>query len=89
MRTVAIGLVTAAGVALSIPANAQGVYVGAGPNGVGVGVAPGYYDGSGYGEPYRERSTRTYNDDYAYAGECRVKIIRHGDGRVTRVRRCD
>jgi hypothetical protein len=89
MRTVAIGLLTGAGVALSIPANAQGVYVGAGPVGVGVGAAPGYYDGPGYREPYRERSTRIYSDDYAYAGECRVKIIRHRDGRITRVRRCD
>ena len=72
-----------------VVAHFDAVIVGAGPNGVGVGVAPGYYDGPGYREQYRERSTRTYNDDYAYAGECRVKIIRHGDGRVTRVRRCD
>jgi hypothetical protein len=89
MRTVAIGLLTVAGIALALPANAQGVYVGAGPGGVGVGVGPGYYDGPRYREPYREHYTRTYDDDYAYGGECRVKIIRHGDGRVTRIRRCD
>jgi hypothetical protein len=91
MRTVALGLLAAAGVALAVPASAQGVYVGAGPVGVGVGVGPGYYDDGYYGPryrgPYRERYTR-YDDDYAYAGECRVKVIRH-NGHVTRIRRCD
>jgi hypothetical protein len=72
--------------ALAVPASAQGAYIGAGPGGVGVGVGPGYYDGY-YGPRYRERYTR-YDDDYAYAGECRVKVIRH-DGHVTRIRRCD
>jgi hypothetical protein len=86
MRTVVLGLLAA--VALSVPASAQ-VYVGAGPGGVGVGVGPGYYDGPRDDGPYRDRYSRTERDDYAYAGDCRVKIIRHEDGRVTRVRRCD
>jgi len=45
MRKLAIGILAAAGIALSAPANAQGVWVGAGPVGVGVGPAWGsYYD---------------------------------------------
>jgi hypothetical protein len=89
MRTVAVGLLVAAGVVLSLPVKAQDVYVGAGPGGgVGVGVGPGY--DRGYDEPYRSRSRRTYVDEsYGQDRDCRVKIIRHGDGRVTRVRRCD
>ena len=42
MRKLAIGILAAAGVALSVPASAQGVWIGAGPVGVGVGVGPGY-----------------------------------------------
>ena len=40
MKKLAIGLLAAAGIAMSVPANAQGVWVGAGPVGVGVGVGP-------------------------------------------------
>ena len=36
MRKLTIGLLTVAGVALAMPAYADGVYVGAGPVGVGV-----------------------------------------------------
>ena len=36
MKKLAIALLAAAGVALSVPASAQGVWVGAGPVGVGV-----------------------------------------------------
>ena len=52
MRKLAIGILAAAGVALSVPASAQGVSIGAGPVGVGVGVGPGY----GYYDGYRLRS---------------------------------
>ena len=38
MRKLAIGILAAAGVALSVPASAQGVWIGAGPVGVGVGA---------------------------------------------------
>ena len=44
MKKLAIGLLAAAGIAMSVPANAQGVWVGAGPVGVGVGPSWGYYD---------------------------------------------
>lgn len=88
MRTVAVGLLVAAGVVLWLPVKAQDVYVGTGPGGVGVGVGPGPGYDRGYDEPYRSRTRRTYVDE-SYDRDCRVKIIRHGDGRVTRVRRCD
>ena len=42
MKKLTIGLLAAAGIAMSVPANAQGVWVGAGPVGVGVGVGPGW-----------------------------------------------
>src|SRR5512137_109687 len=68
MRKLAIGILAAAGVALSVPANAQGVWVGAGPVGVGVGVGPawgGYYGGY-YGPGYH--SYAYADDDFAYVG---------------------
>lgn len=82
MRKLAIGLLAATGIALSLPAaNAQGVWVGAGPVGVGVGVGPyAYDDGYAWGPRYRYR-------DYDY-GDCSVtRIYRHGH--VTYIRRCD
>jgi hypothetical protein len=90
MRTVTLGLIAAAGIAMAAPAAAQGVYVGAGPVGVGVGPGPGYYDegyyGPHYAVPYRDGYR--YDRDYAYGGECRVRVIHH-NGYVTRIRRCD
>jgi hypothetical protein len=90
MKKFALVLLATAGVALSVPASADGVYVGAGPVGVGVSDGHNYYGGPGYREADRVEHTRTYvhADDYASARHCRVKIIRHGD-HVTRVRRCD
>ena len=75
MRKLAIGLLTATGlaatglVALSVPASAQGVWVGAGPVGVGVGVGPGwgYRDGY-YGPGYRSYA---YDGGYGYRRHCR------------------
>jgi hypothetical protein len=87
MRKVALGLLAATGIALSFPASAQDVYIGAGPGGVGVGVGPSYDDGYRYGDGYRR--SRVYEEDRAHARDCRVKIIRHRNGDVTRVRRCD
>jgi hypothetical protein len=87
MRKLAIGILAAAGVALASPASAQGLWIGAGPVGVGVGVGPGwgyydrYYDGYAYGPSY---GAYAYDDGYR---ECRT--IRHRvDGRVRVVRRC-
>jgi hypothetical protein len=90
MRKLAIGILAAAGVALSVPASAQGVWVGAGPVGVGVGVGPvydGYYDHGYYGPAYR--SYAYDNDGYAYVGERHCRIVREDfNGRLRTIRRC-
>jgi len=71
MRKLAIGLLAAAGIALSVPASAQGVWVGAGPVGVGVGVGPGwgYYDRGYYGPGYRSYA---YDGAYVHRHHCRL-----------------
>lgn len=63
MKKLAIGLLAAAGIAMSMPANAQGVWVGAGPVGVGVGVDHDY--------GYRHHHWRG-----DYASSCRVERSR-------------
>ena len=88
MRKLAIGILAAAGVALSVPASAQGVWIGAGPVGVGVGVGPGYYGGGYYGgyDGPRYRSY-AYDDGYTYRRHCRV-VRENINGYVRKVRRC-
>jgi hypothetical protein len=88
MRKLAIGILAAAGVALSVPASAQGVWIGAGPVGVGVGVGPGYYGGGYYGgyDGPRYRSY-AYDDGYSYRRHCRV-VRENINGYVRKVRRC-
>ena len=76
MRKLAIGILAAAGVALWVPASAQGVWIGAGPVGVGVGVGPGYgyYDGYyDYGPRYRSYA---YDDGYTYRRHCQPSCAR-------------
>jgi hypothetical protein len=89
MKKLAIGLLAAAGIAMSVPANAQGVWVGAGPVGVGVGVGPGYgygydrgYYGHGYGPGYR-----SYAYDGGYSRHCRV-VRENFNGHIRKVRQC-
>ncbi len=87
MRKLAIGILAAAGVALSVPASAQGVWVGAGPVGVGVGVGPvynGYYDHGYYGPGYRSYA---YDDGYAYRRHCRI-VREDFNGRLRTIRHC-
>jgi hypothetical protein len=87
-RKLAIGILAAAGIALSVPASAQGVWVGAGPVGVGVGVGPvynGYYDHGYYGPAYR--SYAYDNDDYGYVRHCRI-VREDFNGHLRRIRRC-
>ena len=86
MKKLAIGLLAAAGIAMSVPANAQGVWVGAGPVGVGVGVGVGpswgYYD-RGYAPGYR-----SYAYDNGYAGRhCRI-VRENFNGHIRKVRQC-
>jgi len=86
MRALTIGLITAATLGFASLASAQGVYLGAGPGGVGVGVDAGhrYYDD---GPRYRRYRTEGY-DRYEGVARCHTTVIRRGDGSVTRVRRC-
>jgi hypothetical protein len=84
MKKLAIGLLAAAGIAMSVPANAQGVWVGAGPVGVGVGVGPGwgYYDRGYYGPGYR-----SYAYDGGYRRNCRI-VRENFNGHIRKVRQC-
>jgi hypothetical protein len=87
MKKLAIGLLAAAGIAMSVPANAQGVWVGAGPVGVGVGVGPGwggYYDRGYYGPGYRSYA---YDNGYAYGRQCRI-VRENFNGHIRKVRQC-
>ena len=91
MRKLVIGLLTATGlaatglaatgVALSVPASAQGLWVGAGPVGVGVGPGWGYRDGY-YGHGYR-----SYAYDDGYRRHCRL-VRDRVNGHVRTIRRC-
>lgn len=80
MRKLAIALLVAAGAAISVPAYADGLWVGAGPVGVGIGVGPFHYDG-----PYGYYD----NDDHAYVRgrHCRTVTVDDGFG-VRRIHRC-
>jgi hypothetical protein len=88
MKKLAIGILAAAGIALSVPASAQGVWVGAGPVGVGVGVGPGWgyshYDNGYYGPGYRSYA---YDDGYAYRRHCRI-VRENFNGHIRKIRQC-
>jgi len=83
MKKLAIGLLAAAGIAMSVPANAQGVWVGAGPVGVGLGPGWGYYDRGYYGPGYRSYAY----DGYAYRHNCRI-VRENFNGHIRKVRQC-
>jgi len=87
MRTLTIGLLATAAVALAVPANAEDYYVG-GP-GVGVEFDTHHH----YSDWDRDRDVRVYRGTEGFdrwRGEgCRITVIRRADGSVTRVRRCD
>jgi hypothetical protein len=84
MRVLTFAVLTAAGIALAAPAFAGGgVYVGAGPRGVGVGI-----DVDGPRHYHRDRvKRRVYVDDYARR-ECRTTVIKR-NGVTKRIRKCD
>jgi len=91
MLKTGLALIALAGVAFVTPAVApavaQGVYLDAPGVSVGIG-APRHY---GWDHPrYRSYGygVRSYDDDYAYAGNCRTKRIYRSDGTVRTVRRC-
>jgi hypothetical protein len=79
MRTLTIGLLAAAGLAIAIPASAENFSVGVGPNGVGVGV-----------REHRDHDWRRDRGEVVvreHARRCRVTII-HRDGMTKRIKRC-
>jgi hypothetical protein len=89
MRTLTIGLMTAAGLAMAIPAalpaNADSLSIGASPGGVSVGVRD--HDRSDWREHYaRDRDDAVVIREHAR--RCRVTVI-HQDGMTKRIKRCD
>ena len=82
MRLVTLALLAAGSLTVAAPAIAQDVYVGAGHEGVGVGVdiGPRHYRD----RVYTERRYR--DDDYAYA-RCHTTIIKR-HGYTKRIRSC-
>ena len=99
MRKLVIGLLTATGlaatglaatgVALSVPASAHGVFVGAGPVGVGVGVGPGWGYGPGYRDGYYGPGYRSYAYDDGYVNRRHCRLVReHFNGHARTIRRC-
>ncbi len=80
MRALTVGLLTALGIAMAVPASAEDAYIGVGPRGVGVGVRDYDHD--------RDRDWRHHYDrDWRHGRDCRVTII-HEDGMTKRIRRC-
>ena len=82
MRTLAIGLIAATGIALAVPAQADDVRVGVGVNGVRVGV--GDRDRDWHRHYARERDVVVHREGERH---CRVTII-HRDGMTKRIKRC-
>jgi hypothetical protein len=73
MRRLGIALIATIGVAFATPVLAQGLYFGAGPGGIGIGVSPGYSDGyynDGYAPAYGYRGSGYdgYAPAYGYRG---------------------
>jgi hypothetical protein len=86
MRTFAIGLIAAAGLALVVPAaQADDVHVGVGVNGLHVGIGDRDHDRRHWRHHYaRERDVIVHRD----RRHCRVTVI-HKDGMTKRIKRCD
>ena len=84
MRKLAIAPLAATGVALAMPAHADGVYVGAGPVGVGVGIDSNHHEG------WRNHYARDRDEVVIkkHRRDCRTTII-HDDGVTKKIRRCD
>jgi hypothetical protein len=92
MWKLALALAAAATVGLTAPASAQGIYFGAGPGGVAVGVGPTYDDRPWWDGHYSYYDNRGWWGDSNY-GDCRVVRTerRRPDGTIAvRTRRvCD
>jgi len=87
MKKLVIGLLAVAGIAVALPANAQGVYFGFG-NGQDYDHDRGYR--RDYDDGYRNHRPRYSYDNDSYARdyrECRVVRVWDGD-HYRRIRRC-
>jgi len=98
MKKLVIGALALAGIALSVPANAQGVYIGVGGGPSYYGSGPGYYGSNGYNGGYRSNDYDggyraygpRYSSDDSYAQDyrqCRIVKVRVGN-HLRRIRRC-
>lgn len=90
MRALLIGFLTVAGIAVATPvsmspASAQGVIVDTPVGGVRVGPQRQY--DRDYDRP-RHRGTTGYSER-SYDRGCRTITVRHDDGSVRKIRRCD
>jgi hypothetical protein len=81
MRGLTLALLAAGTIAMAVPASAEDLYVGAGRDGVRVGVDSGY-------RHHRDRDvTVVHRDGYARA-HCRTTIIKR-DGMTKKIKKCD
>ncbi len=90
MRGITIGLLIATGLALAIPANAQGVSVDTSTGGTSVGVRGDTHVGTSTRVGVGERE-RTHEHVTVGAGErrhCKVVIVHRGDT-TKKIKRCD
>lgn len=78
MRALAIGLLTAVGIAIALPAQAEDAYVGVGPVGMGVGVRDHDHD-------WRHHYAREH--EFRHDRGCRMTVIHEG-GTTKRIKRC-
>lgn len=78
MRALAFGLLTAVGIAIALPAQAEDAYVGVGPVGVGVGVRDHDHD-------WRHHYAR--DREFRHDRDCRMTVIHEG-GTTKRIKRC-
>ncbi len=93
MKKLLFAVFAAGGLAVATPALAQGVYVGAGPGGVGVGVdaGPRYHDSyryRDYDDDYRHRTYGSRVIVHEARPRCRTTIIRDEVGVRKTIRRC-
>jgi hypothetical protein len=89
MRTMAIGVLALAGLAMAAPAQAEDMYFGVPGAGVEFHAGPRHH----YRDLDRDREFRihrreTTGFDRHYGDRCRTTIIRRDDGRTVRERRC-
>src|SRR6188472_3798640 len=87
MRTLAIGLITVAGIAIAAPAVAEDFYVGGRGGGFGVEVDSGYRHHRDWDRDrgYRREGYRSFG--YDRGERCRTTIIRE-HGMVRKIQRC-